>query len=390
MKRPRARLAAALALTALGAAWVSTRPSPTMAAASEGGASEPAERDAVLVVSAKEHALVVEDPVTGEREAFFRVGLSPKTVAVAADGRTAVVTNEGERVSGTSICVVDLYATNLVRTIKLVLSAKPGDPRGLDREFHRPTGVAFVGDSSRVLVSCAIEGALLLVDLVEARVVSAVELDAADAHDVVVDHSGRFAYVANRGSGTVSVVNISRMAVVNTIEAGGGPHGMALHPTRDEIWVTNMETNTISVIDLVEREERLEFPCGAMPVDVVFTPDGRYALVANMQEGNVSVIESESLRIADLVGLERVSREQAKLRPVEFTGHFGRSPLPTQIIVDPDGDSAYVSTRRDDRIHRIDLSTWKVVASLPAPVAPTCLAWSRVPEDAFAPLTGER
>ncbi|MEL6712901.1 MAG: YncE family protein, partial [Planctomycetota bacterium] len=315
-------------------------------------------------------------------DAFFRVGMSPTTVAVAADGRTAVVTNTGERMSGTTICVVDLYATNLVRTIPLRLDESKRRPDLEPRDFHRPTGVTFIQDQPRALVACAIEGALVLVDLIEARVVSACDLEGADSHDVVVDHSGRFAYVANRGSGTVSVVSIDRMAVVHTIEAGGGPHGMALHPTREEIWVTNLETNSISIIDCVEREERLEFACGAMPVDVAFTPDGRFALVANMQEGNVSVIETKGLRVATLVELERVSDAQARLRPVEFPGHFGRSPLPTQIVVDPEGAGAYVSTRRDDRIHRIDLSTYDVTLTLPAPVAPQCLVWSRVPDDA--------
>ena len=43
---------------------------------------------------------------------------------------------------------------------------------------------------------------------------------------------------------------------------------MGLHPLKDEIWVTNADTNSISIIDLEERDERIEFACGAMPVDV--------------------------------------------------------------------------------------------------------------------------
>ena len=368
----------------------STRPwSPRVPALDSAGTD-----DSILVVSAREHALIVADPETGERDAFFRVGLSPTNVAVAADGRTAVVTNTGERVSGTTICVVDLYATNLVRVIPLRLDETARRPDKRPRDFHRPTGVTFIKNQPRVLVSCAIEGALVLVDLIEARVVSACDLGAADSRDVVVDHSGRFAYVANRGSGTVSVVHIDRMSVVNTIEAGGGPRGIALHPTRDEIWVSNLETDSVSIIDLNAREERLEFPCGAMPVDVAFTPDGRFALVANMQEGNISVIETETLRVETVIELPRVSSEQARLRPVDLPGRFAQSPLPTEIVMNPEGYAAYVSTRRDDRIHRIDLSTFDVTLSLPAPVAPECLVWSRVPDNAdskrIVPVTGVR
>lgn len=339
------------------------------------------DRDSILVVSAREHALILQDPETGKHNAFFRVGQSPTDVAVSVDGCTAVVTNRGLRISGTTISVVDLYATKLVRTIPLIASSNRSDRGKSARAYHRPTGVTFIGKQPRVLVSCAIEGALLLVDLIEARVIGDVELEAADSQNVLVDHSGRFAYVANQGSGTVSVVKLDRMQVVGSIDVGGGPRGMALHPTRNEIWVTNTQTNSISIIDLDTRDERIEFACGAMPSDIVFTPDGELALVANMQEGNVSVFETDSLRIKELVSLDRVTKTQAKLRPVEMPGHFGLSPLPTRILINPEGTRAWISTRRDDQLHELDLKSLEILRKIAAPTAPTCLAWSRVTEN---------
>ncbi len=347
--------------------------------------------DSVLVVSAKEHALVMQDPITGERTAFFRVGLSPDSVAVTDDGRTAVVTNRGEQLSGNSVCIVDLHATNLVRTIPLEVSRQNPDQSVVKRSYHRPSGIAFIPGKKRVVVSCATEGALLLVDLHEARVIGDCLLDAEGSNAVVVDHSGRFAFVANSGSGTVSVVKLDRMRLVKTIEAGGGPAGMALHPVRNEVWLANTETNSISIIDVEEREEQIEFACGAMPSDIAFTPDGKYAMVVNMQEGNISVFETESRRIRTLIDLEPVSREQAKARPVRMTGHFGRSPLPTRILIGPDGEHAYIATRRSDQLHEVDLSTWAVVRTLKTATEPTDLSWSRVSSDielATSPASG--
>lgn len=381
-----------LALVALGSGIASTSLSVTHALASERRGGIPGEdvdgaespvpaatvAEALLVVSAEEHALVLKDPESGERTAFFRVGISPNAVAVSPDGRTAVVANRGERISGTTICVVDLYASNLVRTIPLEAQVKNPDRTMETRAFHRPSGLIFLPDGRRVLVTCAIEGALLMVDLVEARVTGHVELGAEGSHDVAVDHEGRFAYVANRGSGTVSVIKLARMEFERNIEAGGGPRGMALHPIKDEIWVTNTDTNSISIIDLETRNESMEFACGAMPVDVSFTPDGKRALVTNMQEGNVSVFESDSHRIEAVIHLDRVSETQAELRPVNMPGRFGRSPLPTQIIVEPSGERAWISTRRDDRLHLVDLKKRKVVAHFEAPTAPDDLGWSTV------------
>lgn len=350
--------------------------------------------DSILVVSAKENALVLKDPDSGARTAFFRVGTSPNAVAVSEDGRTAVVTNRGERISGTTICVVDLHATNLVRTIPLQVQTKNLDRTVTTKSFHRPSGVTFIngdagapsGVQSRVLVSCAIEGALLLVDLVEARVIGHCELEAADSHGVAVDHSGRFAYVANHGSGTVSVVQLDRMQLVRSIEAGGGPRGIAVHPNKDEIWVTNVSTNSISVIDLKTQRESKEFACGAMPVDICFGGDGEFAYVVNMQEGDVSVFETESLRVKTVIKLQRVSQMQAKLRPVTMPGHFGLSPLPTRVLIDPEGTRAWIATRRDDRIHEVNLKSLEVVRTLSAPTAPDDLGWSRF-RSSSTPLT---
>ncbi|WP_419191078.1 YncE family protein [Saltatorellus ferox] len=350
----------------------------TTATGSKPGAARQRSSDSMVVVSAKEHALVMQDPATGARTAFFRVGLSPDSVAITEDGRTAVVTNRGDQLSGNSICIVDLHATNLVRTIPLEVTRQNPDQSITTRSYHRPSGIAFIPGKKRVVVSCEVEGALLLVDLVEARVIGDCLLEANGSNAVVVDHSGRFAFVANRDSGTVSVVKLDRMRLVKSIEAGGGPAGMALHPVRNEIWLANTQTNSISVIDVDEQEERLEFACGAMPSDIDFTPDGKYALVVNMQEGNISVFNSESRRIRTLVDLERVTREQALARPVTMPGHFGRSPLPTRILMGPDGKHAYVATRRSDQLHEIDLSTWKVVRTMPTATAPTDLGWSRV------------
>ncbi|MEE2939452.1 MAG: YncE family protein [Planctomycetota bacterium] len=391
MTLPRRFLFAAFGLVCLGAA--SAVEASTARRPSEGsrtsGAQEDTERPlsaevapsatgSLLVVSADEHALVVQEPATGERSAFFRVGISPNAVAVSPDGRTAVVTNRGERISGTTISVVDLRGTDPVRTIPLVVPTRDADRSVTSRSYHRPSGVTFLPGGRRVLVTCAIEGVLLMVDLVEARVVGHVELEAEGPQDVVIDHDGAFAYVANRASGTVSVIELGRMRLVRAIDAGGGPSGMALHPFADEIWVTNAYTNSISIIDLETRNERTEIACGAMPVDVCFTPDGAHALVTNMQEGDVSVFDVETLRIERLIELDRVSEDQAKTRPVSMPGRFGLSPLPTRVITHPDGDLAWISTRRDDRLYVVETNTWTVVASQDAPHAPADLGWSRV------------
>src|SRR5207244_11149490 len=44
------------------------------------------------------------------------------------------------------------------------------------------------------------------------------------------------AYVANAGDGTVTVVDLVRLAATSTIAVGPAPSGIRAHPTRKEIW----------------------------------------------------------------------------------------------------------------------------------------------------------
>lgn len=324
----------------------------------------------LVVVSAAEDAIALLDPDSGKRQAYFRVGNGPSAAAVSSDGRTAVVTHRGRALSGNSVCVVDLHAAAIVRTIPLIVTKARPDGTFVSRSFHRPDDVVFLPGQARVLVSCAAEGALLLVDLLEKKVTGVAELGRGGADDVVLGHEGKLAFVANRGEGTIYAVNIATMGVVRRMDAGGGAAGLAIHPTRRELWVTNSTTNTISIIDCDLLKEQAEFACGAMPVDIAFTPDGRNALVVNYQGGNVSVIDARSRRVRALIKIPRVSEKWAKERPVDEPEAFGRSALPSSIAVDPTGARGWVTAERSDRIFEVDLTTWKVTRSYESPEGP--------------------
>ena len=343
-----------------------------------GSAPVQADQDRLVILSTQEHALVLLDPLTGQREALFRVGLGPEEVAVSKDGCTAVVTNRGDELSGTTITVLDLAANKVARTITLESRHTRLDGTEHVRRYHRPTGVCFLEGRSRVLVACAGEGALLLIDLETGRVEAELRLDSRDPLRVIVGHDGRYAFVTSATAGTVSVVDTTTMRSVTTIEAGGGATGIALHPQRDEAWVVNTGVNSISVIDTRRMVEVVEFACGAMPTDIAFTLDGRFALATNMQEGNISVFEAKSRRVHTVIDLETVPQELADARPAPTGGAFGKSAFPTRVLMHPTGKSAFVATRRNDRVTEIDLATWRPIRRLDVPPLPASVAWSQI------------
>jgi DNA-binding beta-propeller fold protein YncE len=320
----------------------------------------------------------VLEPESGQREALFRVGLGPEAVTVSKDGCTAVVTNRGDELSGTTITVLDLAANKVARTITLESRHTRLDGTEVVRRYHRPTGVAFLEGRSRILVTCASESALLAIDLRTGRVESELRLDCRNPMRVMVGHDGQYAFVTSATSGTVTVVDTTSMTSVTTIEAGGGAGNITLHPQRDEAWVVNTGVNSISIIDTKRMTEVIEFACGAMPTDIAFTLDGRFALVANMQEGNISVFEVKSRRVHTVIDLESVSLEVAEARPAPTGGSFGKSPFPTRLLMHPSGKSAFVATWRNDRVTEIDLTTWRTLRKLDVPPFPAGMAWSQI------------
>ncbi|WP_432995902.1 PKD domain-containing protein [Dactylosporangium sp. CA-233914] len=65
---------------------------------------------------------------------------------------------------------------------------------------------------------------------------------------MAITPDGEYAYVANRGGNTVSVINTATNAVA-TVTVGGGPLSVATTPDGVRAYVTNSTDHTVSVID---------------------------------------------------------------------------------------------------------------------------------------------
>ncbi|MBU9713619.1 YncE family protein [Evansella tamaricis] len=78
-------------------------------------------------------------------------------------------------------------------------------------------------------------------------------------HMLVFDDAGEYAYVANMGSGTVSVIDAVNREVVVTLETGEGAHAAVPSPDGERVLVANTPGQSITeiVIDKENRDFRL-------------------------------------------------------------------------------------------------------------------------------------
>jgi YVTN family beta-propeller protein len=108
---------------------------------------------------------------------------------------------------------------------------------------------------------------------------------------VAVDPATRTAYVTNVDDDTVSVIDEAAGTVTATIGVGGGPFAVAVDPAAHTAYVANL-AGTVSVIDEAAGTVTATVPVGADPSGVAVDPSAHTAYVTNGNASTVSVISA--------------------------------------------------------------------------------------------------
>lgn len=100
------------------------------------------------------------------------------------------------------------------------------------------------------------------------------------------------AYVTNTDSDDISVVNLESRKETERISIGGSPRGsVRFDPHKNYGYVSNCAGDTISVIDLNRNREVSKITVGLAPRGLTLSPDGRYAFVSNSGDNSLSIID---------------------------------------------------------------------------------------------------
>ena len=158
-------------------------------------------------------------------------------------------------------------------------------------------------------------------------------------------------YVVNYGSNNITVFDKKSGQVVDVIETGAGPRGMALDQTQRRAYVALADEDAIDVLDVSSNEiiNKIVLSAGDRPQEPVLTRDGRILMTANKGSDTVSVIDPVAF-----IERERIS--------------VGKGP--NAVLIDSAGKKAYVFNTLSDSISIIDLVKMVVIATLSTDAGP--------------------
>lgn len=334
-----------------------------------GVASAPASAATLVVANKSDATVSLLDLESRAVRATLPTAEGPHEVAVSPDGRTALVGGYGAQGrAGSTLTVVDLPGRKVVRTLQLA-------------PYSRPHGIVWLADGRRALVTAETDRALLVVDTEQGVVERALLTGAEVSHMVAASPDGRRAYVANIGSGSVSVFDLASGERLKEVRTGKGAEGIAVTRDGGEVWVTNRDADTVTVVDAAKLEVVATLAAAAFPIRAAATPDGRHMLVTCAKSGDLAVFEVATRRLTRRVPLPVV--------PVAtggrlFGDRFGDSSVPVGLVVAPDGGRAYVAHSNADAISVVDLTSFTKVLELKAGREPDGMGLSPVVLDSGA------
>lgn len=156
----------------------------------------------------------------------------------------------------------------------------------------------FAPDGSYLIASCEFADAMIKVDLERMKLVDRIELGdgSGKPQDVRLAPDGRTFYAADMIAHGVHVIDGERFRRTDFIRTGLGAHG--LYPSRDakEMYVTNRDEGTISVLDFEtgRTKEKWTVPDGGSPDMGGVSPDGQQFWVTGRYHSEIYAMNTRN------------------------------------------------------------------------------------------------
>ena len=142
-------------------------------------------------------------------------------------------------------------------------------------------------DNKRLYVSMPLSNQVAVIDVPTWKVIANIDAGKKPAR-VALQHDQRYLWVGNEDG--VAVIDTVTAKGAAHIKTGAGPHEIAFNDDDSIALVTNKEAGTVSVIDIRKLAAVNEIKTGAQPAAIAFSSLSKAAYVANEGDGSIVVI----------------------------------------------------------------------------------------------------
>jgi len=124
-------------------------------------------------------------------------------------------------------------------------------------------------------------------------------------HEFDFSKDNRFAFVSNQEDGTLSVIDVQKLAKLKDLNIGGPITSVTFSPLGNAVYVVNSAQGSVTVVDT--RSQQIATRIQAKPgiKNLRFAPGGRWGFMPNSAENSVYVFDASTNRLAHTIGVEK-------------------------------------------------------------------------------------
>jgi YVTN family beta-propeller protein len=146
------------------------------------------------------------------------------------------------------------------------------------------------------------DGGVTVIDRANLKVVAKI-LTGAGRHDIVISSDNRFAFVSNSESETVSIVDIRKLEKLSDVKVGPEPVSLAVSELSKAVYVASQGDGTVTVIEEQRHQVLAELKTKPGANSIRFAPGGRFGFVVNTKENAVHIFDAATNRMLHEVNI---------------------------------------------------------------------------------------
>ena len=307
----------------------------------------------LYVVSKLSEEVQVINLSTGKEITETSIDMLSHEAVATIDGKNIVLTNYGSEVDF-DLKVIDTEDNKVKKTIDL-------------KDNIKINGIVQYPEANKVAVVDYVNNKLLVLNIETEEVEKELETNQKKSHLAVLHPKKAIAYTTNINSGSVSVIDLNNNKVIETISCGIGRKGIDITPDGSEIWVTNTKENIITVIDTKTNTIINTISSGNESLKLKFSVDGKYCLVVNSTDGSIDIFNQESKEKIKTIMLHGKTTLLEKV--------LYHTPRPVNILMHPNGLYAFISNSNAKKIEVVDMKSFKIVSTIGTGDVPDALVF---------------